>query len=123
MPRRLPHAAVLVRGGTSAPDELRRTAELHWKKSGKKEWAISVFGHRSRDARWIAIRARKRLPHSVIRETTVGDVKRAGFRTLPRGKYGHALILLPNPPEPTVWPTIAALFVNEQPNPALRLRR
>jgi hypothetical protein len=123
MPRRLPHAAVVIRGGTSAPSELETNAKLHWLKSGKKEWAISVFAHRYRDATWIAIRARERLPHSVIRETTVGAIRGAGFQTVPRGRHGHALILLPNPPPADVWPTIAALFGNERPNPALRYRR
>jgi hypothetical protein len=123
MAKRLPHSSVVVRGGSSGPRELQVNAELHWKKSGKTEWAISVFAHRYRDATWIAIRARNRVPHPVIRETTVGAIKRAGFETVRRGRHGHALILLPNPPPSDVWPTIAALFENERPNPALRYRR
>jgi hypothetical protein len=125
--RRLPHQAIVIRGGTCSPGDLQLTAYQHWLESGKREWGISVFAHRTRDADWIAKRARRSnaLPHPVIRETTAARIREAGYEVLLRGRRprGHALILLDNPPKPTDWPTIESLFDQARPNPAGPQRR
>jgi hypothetical protein len=123
--RRLPHQAVVIRGGLCKPDDLAVSARFHWARSGKREWALSVFAHKSRDADWIARRARRSdeeaLLHPVIRETTAGRIRAAGYEVVLRGRRprGHALILLPNPPRDAEWPVLSSLFDEPRDNPAL----
>jgi hypothetical protein len=107
------------------PDDLRATATQHWLESGKREHAISVLAHRTRDADWIVRRARRSDPeslqHPVVRQTTAGAIRQAGYDVVPHGRHprGHALILLSTPPSPQDWPRISSLFGQERPNPTL----
>jgi hypothetical protein len=119
----------VIHGGEGKIVDLMASAHTHWQESGKREWALSVFAHRSRDAEWIIRRARRSDPnvllHSVIRETTAGRIRQAGYDVTVRGRVprGHALILLPNPPSDSDWPVLESLFDDFRPNPVPSGRR
>jgi hypothetical protein len=113
-PPRLPDAAVVVRGGLSAPRTLHRTALEHFDKHGL--FAISAASLPDMSADELAAVAQ--LPHPRIRETTVGAIRRAGHDVVPdEPPPAHALITLPRLPTDDDYMTIADLFGPPRPNP------
>lgn len=90
--RHLPDDAIVVRGGTMKLSDLRKTAEVCHAKQGI--WGISVRS--SPDAYAVDLAADIR--HEVIRQSTAGQVREAGFEIYPSGsKPNHCTIVLDPP--------------------------
>ena len=56
-------------------------------------------------------------PHGVYRESDVRALERAGFEVKPDFP-GHALVIMPGPPDEAVWARLDSAFGPPQPNPA-----
>lgn len=62
-------------------------------------------------------------PNGVIRLTTAGRIRAAGYEVLPdEPPPGHAALQLPNPPTDTDWETSRAIFDEPIRNPHRRVR-
>ena len=116
-PLRLPDAAVVVRGGLMFPADLETGALTHYDEFGR--YALSVYSLPGRTGDEIAVLVP--LPHSKIRESTVGRLRAAGYEVVPSpGPPGHADLRVPNPPSRGDWQALDALFDPPRPNPAAR---
>jgi hypothetical protein len=56
-------------------------------------------------------------PHGVYRETRLSAIQDAGFEVRPDFP-GHALVIMPGPPDEAVWARLDSAFGPPQPNPA-----
>lgn len=111
----LPDSAVVVRGGLMQPADLAVGAESQFDLEGF--YALSVFSVPGRTADEIATGVP--LPHSAIRESTVGRVRAAGYDVAPSpGPPGHADLLFSAPPTEADWRTLDEIFDPPRPNPA-----
>jgi hypothetical protein len=118
-PPPLPDDAVVIRGGISAPDSLRKTALAHHDEEG--DFAISVASLAGVDGDALAGLAR--FSHPRIRETTVGRVRAEGYDVVPDPPPDwHALIMLPHLPADDDWTRISNSFDPPRDNPSLELQ-
>jgi hypothetical protein len=76
-----------------------------------------VFSSPGRSADGIAVMAS--LPHSAIRESTVGRLREAGYDVVPSpGPPGHADLVFRDSPTGADWRTLDQIFDPPRPNPA-----
>lgn len=62
--------------------------------------------------------AANQRPNTVIRKTTVGALRAAGFEvTPPKGRKRHADLLIPDPAADDVWERLHETFDPPEPNP------
>jgi hypothetical protein len=59
----------------------------------------------------------RRLPHSVIRATTVGKLRAYGYDVSPSGQPGHMSLQLPSPPADRDWENLEQAFDPPVTNP------
>ncbi len=64
------------------------------------------------------IARRAELPHAVIRTSTVGRIREAGYDVAPSGGRGHADLKLPSPPSDDDWKKLNEVFGEPEPNVA-----
>jgi hypothetical protein len=113
-PERLPDDAVVVRGGLMIAADLVLGAQSHFDARGI--YALSVFSVPGISADEIARGVP--LPHSMIRESTTGRLRAAGYEVVRSpGPPGHADLMLPNPPTDDDWRALDAAFDPPRPNP------
>ncbi len=97
------------------PADLALSAQSHFDAEGV--YALSVFSLPGLTAGEIA--ASVPLPHSMIRESTVGRIRAAGYDVLPSGgPSGHADLVLTNPPTTHDWQILDRTFDPARQNPA-----
>lgn len=97
------------------PADLATGAQTHF--DAERIYALSVFSVPEMSADEIA-RAVP-LRHSMIRESTAGRLRAAGYEVVSSpGPPGHADLLLPNPPTDNDWRALGAAFDSPRPNPA-----
>ena len=114
-PERLPDDAVVVRGGLMLSADLAISAQSHHDAEGSH--ALSVFSRAGMTADELS-RAVP-LPHSMIRESTVGRLRAAGYDVVTSpGPLGHADLVLPNPPTDDDWRLLDESFDPARPNQA-----
>jgi hypothetical protein len=115
-PPRLPESAVVMRGGLSTPDTLRKTALAHHDEKGA--FAISVASLPTEDGDRLAFLAGFR--HARIRETTVGRLREDGYDVVPDPPpEWHALITLPRLPADEDWTRVSEAFGPPRLNPSI----
>ncbi len=113
--QRLPDDAVVVRGGLMSAADLSLGAQTHFDAEGA--YALSVFSVPGKTADEIARGVP--LPHSMIRESTVGRLRAAGYDVVSSlGPPGHADLILPNPPTDDDWQALDKTFDAARPSPA-----
>lgn len=79
--------------------------------------ALSVFSAVGKTADEIARGVP--LPHSMIRESTVGRLRDAGYDVMSSaGPRGHADLVFPGPPSDDDWLRLDTSFDPARPNPA-----
>src|SRR3954453_14452603 len=104
----LPEEAVVVRGGLSAAETLAMTAFAHYDVHG--DFAISVRSKPGMTADEMA-HVEPALPQPRLRETTVGDLRAAGYDVVrDEPPPTHALIMLDPFPADDVYVRIASIF-------------
>ena len=92
--------------------------------TGTGIFGLSVCSLPGRTADAIAtIVGTDRLPHTWMRESTVGRLHEAGFDVVPTGWRGHATLMLPNPPTDDDWNRLEAAFDKPRDNPVARKGR
>ena len=97
------------------PTDLALGAESHFDQEGF--YALSVFSVPGQTADEIATGVP--LPHSAIRESTVGRVRAAGYDVVPSpGPPGHADLLFAAPPTAADWRMLNEIFDPPHRNPA-----
>lgn len=102
------------------PEDLQTSAMTHYDELGY--YALSVYSLPDLTVDEIATAAR--LPHSKIRESTVGRLRAHGYEVVPSpGTAGHADLRLPGPPTEDHWKVLDALFDPPRPNPVGRMMR
>lgn len=95
--------------------DLALGAQSHFDREGFH--ALSVYSSPGRTADEIATSVP--LPHSTIRESTVGRVRAAGYDVVPSpGPPGHADLVFPAAPTEDDWQTLDEIFDSPRPNPA-----
>ena len=98
-----------------APVDLARGAQSHFDVEGI--YALSVYCAAEKTAAEIADRVP--LPHSFVRQSTVGRLRDAGYEVVPSpGPPAHADLVLPDPPTDVDWEMLDVLFDPPHPNPA-----
>jgi hypothetical protein len=61
------------------------------------------------------------LPHSVIRASTAGRIRAAGYELVATDPQpGHYSLMLPDPPTDDDWAALNSIFGEPQPNPVAR---
>jgi hypothetical protein len=120
----LPDGAVVVKGGVLGdPDGLRESAQDYFdeteREAGEGIYGVSVCSLPERDAKEIllAIPKSKRLPHSKIRQATVGALRACGYDVSPSGWFGHATLKLMDLPTEDDWRTLNETFAQPERNP------
>jgi hypothetical protein len=114
----LPDEAVVIRGGLSSADTLRKTALAHYDDQGA--FAISARSLPDMTADELA-HVEPPLPQPRLRDTTVGALRRAGYDVIPdEPPPAHALIMLPRLPADEDYVAVSATFAEPRENPAYR---
>lgn len=82
------------------------------------EYSLSVFCVAGCDRDEVARVAQQ--PHSVVRESTVEQIREAGYDVVPSPQFGegHADLKLPNPPSVEDWQKLEEIFSEPVPNAA-----
>ena len=97
------------------PADLVLSAQSHFDREGA--FALSVFSVPGRTADEIV--GGVPLPHSVIRESTFGRLRAAGYDVVSSlGPPGHADLILPNPPTDDDWQVLDEAFDAARSKPA-----
>lgn len=97
------------------PADLALGAQSHFDAEGI--YALSVFSVPEMTADEIAQGVP--LRHSMIRVSTAGRLRAAGYEVVSSpGPLGHADLLLPNPPTNDDWRALDAAFDPSRPHPA-----
>ncbi len=100
------------------PRTLEVNALTHYDAFG--EYALSMWSLPGADVATIAATAD--LPHSVVRTSTVGRIRAAGYELVrSEPPPAHADLKLPNPPTDDDWATIRGAFDDPIPNPHQRV--
>lgn len=62
------------------------------------------------------------LPHPVMRQTTVGDLRKLGYDVVPDpgDDVHHCLVVFSSPPTHSDWERLTGAFGPDEPNPARR---
>lgn len=114
-PDDLPDDAVVVRGGLMLPAGLALSVQSHFDTEGV--YALSVFSVPGKTADEIV--SGVFLPHSTLRESTVGRLRAAGYDVVSSpGPPGHADLILPNSPTDDDWQALDETFDAPRPKEA-----
>jgi len=118
---RLPDEAVVMRGGLSTAETLHKNSLAHY-----DEFAVFAISVRSIGGLTADDLARMDPPlaHPRFRETTVGELRVAGYDVIPdEPPPAHALIMLPQLPADDDYIKISALLSDPRENPVSRKER
>lgn len=112
--RPLPDDSLVLRGGRMVISDLRRNAIATLQRMGRL--GVSVRAGRGADIEELAENPFP-LPHAVIRVTTVGRLRAAGFEIEATGAYAHCTVWLPDATHERLE-HLRAAFDDPAPNPA-----
>lgn len=104
----------MIRGGYNNRRSVQENARDHHELRG--EYALSVFSLADATVEEIAQVAA--LPNAKIRVTTVGELRAAGFDPVPKGRAGHAHVVLADDKNATI-DRFVGCFAPVIDNPAL----
>jgi len=116
-----PDDALVLRGGTMRPEALLASALDAETILGVP--AISVFAGDSSRVAITDLVDLGLVPHDVIRVSTVGRIRSAGFVIRRTGRYPHCSVELGQSPTLEEVTRLAGLFNGPIPNPRQRIRR
>jgi hypothetical protein len=118
----LPDDAVAIRGGWMKARDLQISAERYWVENGRRRgYALTVWCWPGHTAEQIAEAVgTERLPQPVLRKTTVGKLRAAGYPLEKSGGKYHYSLRLPDPPTPQDWVNLRRIFDLGQPNPVAK---
>lgn len=106
----------VVRFNDMNPTELKRAVLTA--KAAVGSFALSVFSHA--DVTWETIALRAGLGHAVVRVTTVGRLREAGYDVANCNANWHCQILLDGPVTDEDCARLSACFDDPVPNPGRR---
>ena len=114
----LPPDAAVVRGGEMKRKHLARAAQRYNLLTGNRgEYAISVWCLPGRSGSYIAAYSTEAagLSYTSFRESTLGQIREAGYKMTQTGRPGHYTLRLPSPPTEADWQKIEDIFDDPKP--------
>jgi hypothetical protein len=106
--------AFVIRGGEMKADGLQLAVEEDFDESGT--YSLSVFAHDGVDVETVARKACQ--PHGVIRVSTVGRIREAGYDIANCDTRWHCDLIFPGQPSATDWEVLQSIFDPPIANPA-----
>jgi hypothetical protein len=118
----LPPDAVVVRGGLMKAETMAHAAETYYRAyRGERGYGLSVWSLPGLTAEEIAIAiGSDRLPHNVMRQSTVGELQALGCEFTQTGDPAHWTMRLAGPPTDDDWDRVNLAFQSPQANPVAK---
>lgn len=111
-PPALPDDALVVRGGHLNAQDLKRAVDTTHRRTGV--WGVSTNAGTGVTVEELA----RRLPHAVVRVSTVGRLRAAGWEARPTGRAPHCTVYKRGaPPDDEDIERLQAAFEPSRPNP------